>query len=73
MGTGYHGRIALFEILVVDDEIRELVVQRSDAATIRQLAVKKRMVTLREDGKQKVIQGITTTQELLRVTGEDIL
>jgi type II secretory ATPase GspE/PulE/Tfp pilus assembly ATPase PilB-like protein len=57
----------------VDDEIRELVVQRSDAATIRQLAVKKRMVTLREDGKQKVIQGITTTQELLRVTGEDIL
>ena len=72
MGTGYHGRIALFEILLVDDEIRELIVQRSDAATIRQLAVKKRMVTLREDGKQKVIQGITTTQELLRVTGEDI-
>lgn len=72
MGTGYHGRMALFEILLIDDEIRELIVQRNDAATIRQLAVKKGMVTLRDDGRLKVIQGITTTQELLRVTGEDI-
>lgn len=72
MGTGYRGRMALFEIMLIDDDIRELIVQRNDAATIRQLALKKGMVTLREDGKQKVIQGITTTQELLRVTGEDI-
>ena len=68
MQTGFRGRSAIFEIMVVDDNIRRLVLKTSDANQINELAVKQGMITLQQDGIQKVMAGITTTEEVLRVT-----
>jgi general secretion pathway protein E len=69
---GYTGRTAIFEILTVDDEIRHLVTQEEDASVIKRSATdRKIMRTLRMDGAMKVLQGVTTIEEVLRVTQED--
>ncbi|MDP2852642.1 MAG: ATPase, T2SS/T4P/T4SS family, partial [Smithellaceae bacterium] len=68
MQTGFRGRSAIFEIMVVEDNIRRLVLKTSDANQINELAVKQGMITLQQDGIQKVMAGITTTEEVLRVT-----
>lgn len=68
--TGYLGRQAIFEILELDEEIKTLILKTSEANQIREAAVKKGMVTLRQDGMLKVIQGITSIKEVLRVTQE---
>ncbi len=70
LNTGYRGRTGIFEFLVVDDNLRGLILQTSDAATIKRAAIKSGMRTLREDGIRKVRMGITTIEEVLRVTGE---
>ncbi len=70
--TSYRGRAGIHELLRVDDEIRSLVMQRSDAAALRRLAVQKGMETLRDDGAAKVVDGTTTVAEVLRVTQEEI-
>ncbi|MBI5638903.1 MAG: Flp pilus assembly complex ATPase component TadA [Nitrospirae bacterium] len=67
-GTGYRGRVGIFEVLPVGDEIRELVMKRATAKDIKDKAVAMGMRTLREDGIQKVQAGITTIDEVLRVT-----
>ena len=69
--TGYLGRIGIFELLPVTSEICKVIVQRADAGAIRNLAVRQGMRLLREDGWDKVRQGITTLSELLRVTREE--
>jgi general secretion pathway protein E len=71
-GTGYRGRTGIHELLVIDDDVRALVMQRSDAAQVRRLAVGRGMMTLRDDGAAKIRDGITTTEEVLRVTQEDV-
>ena len=71
--TGYRGRTGIHELLVVDDEIRGLVMKNADAASIRRAATARGMNTLREDGADKVLDGITTIQEILRVTQEDLV
>ncbi len=71
--TGYRGRTGIHELLVVDDEVRSLVMKSADAATIRRAATAKGMNTLREDGADKVVDGITTIEEILRVTQEDLV
>ena len=68
MDTGYRGRIGLFELLVVDDEIRKLVTKSVDANTIRELALERGMVDLRTDGARKVLAGLTTVDEVKRMT-----
>jgi general secretion pathway protein E len=73
METGFSGRSAIFELLVVDEDIRPLIMRRSDSSSIKKAAIKQGMLTLRQDGLQKVLKGITTTEELVRVTQEDIL
>jgi len=70
-GTGYRGRIGLFELLVADDEIRALVGERAATNVIHQAAVKAGMRTLRQDGWRAVRLGITTVEEVLRVTKVD--
>jgi general secretion pathway protein E len=70
--TGYRGRSGIHELLVVDDDIRGLVMKNSDSATVRREATAKGMNTLREDGADKVLAGITTIEEILRVTQDDI-
>ncbi|WP_370687348.1 type II/IV secretion system protein [Thermus sp. NEB1569] len=69
-GTGYKGRYAIHELLVVDDEIRHAIVAGKSATEIKEIARRKGMKTLREDGIQKVLQGITTLEEVLARTIE---
>ncbi len=66
--TGYLGRTGIFEILRIDNEIRRMISERVDSETIKEYAVRKGMRTLRRDGLNKVIHGITTLEEVLRVT-----
>ncbi len=71
MKTGYRGRSGLYEILLLDDEIRNMVLSKVDSGRIKTLAISKGMMTLREDGARRVVAGLTTTEEVLRVTQED--
>ena len=70
--TGYKGRLAIQELMMMDDEARSLVMQNSDGATLRRSFTAKGMKLLREDGAGRVQAGETTIEELLRVTQEDI-
>jgi general secretion pathway protein E len=72
-GTGYRGRSGIHELLVLDDAVRGLVMQRSDAAAVRRHATQHGMPTLRDDGAAKVAAGETTVEEVLRVTQEDVV
>jgi len=67
--TGYKGRIGLYEVMAVTDEIRALAVERASADKIAEVAVRQGMRRLREDGFEKVRQGKTTMAEVTRVTG----
>ena len=69
-GTGYEGRTGIFEMLVLDDELREAVTASKDAGVIRDLAVKSGMRTLFEDGLAKAFRGLTTLDEVMRATKE---
>jgi general secretion pathway protein E len=69
--TGYVGRKGIFEFLPVDDEIRSLVLGRPDNPKLRAAAKRKGMRFLREDGFMKVLDGMTTPEEVLRVTQEE--
>lgn len=71
--SGYLGRTGIYELLMVDDEIRDLIVKRADSVTIKKSAQKRGMRTLRDDGALKVIKGITSVAEVLAVTQEDNL
>jgi general secretion pathway protein E len=66
--TGFRGRCGIYELLIMDDDIRHLILQKSTAQIIKEAARKKGMKTLREDGWEKVINKITTVEEILRVT-----
>ena len=69
-GLGYRGRFAIIEFLPMTNPLRQLVMAREDSEAIQKLAVSEGMSTLYEDGLAKVIQGITTLEEVLRVTSE---
>ena len=70
-GTGYAGRTGIYEILLVSDAIRQMIVERRSAADIKMDALEHGMRTLRMDGWRKVLGGVTTLEEVLRVTSED--
>ncbi len=70
--TGYRGRSGIFELLLVNDVIRPLILKRSSADMIKDAAVQQGMRTLREDGWQKVRTGVTTVAEVVRVTQEEV-
>jgi general secretion pathway protein E len=67
-GTGYSGRTGIYEFLLIDDEIRRLIMQGADSSVILASATQRGMRTLRQDGLQKVIEGQTTIEEVMRVT-----
>lgn len=71
--TGYRGRTAIYEFLVMNDEIREMVLARASADQIKKKAVKLGMRTLRQDGVDKVLKGLTTVSEVMRVTPQEEL
>ena len=66
--TGYRGRLGIYELLVVSDNIRHVIGNGDDASVIRNQAVKENMRTLREDALSKFVKGITTPEEIMRVT-----
>lgn len=66
--TGYKGRLAIYEILVVDQSIRELILKKVSSEKMREKAISKGMKTLRISGWKKVIEGLTTPEEIMRVT-----
>ena len=66
--SGYSGRTVIHELLLVDDHIKSLIVKNVDAGAIKKAAIERGMITLREDGIAKVLQGITTIDELFRAT-----
>ena len=70
METGFSGRIAIFEILLIDDELKNAVLINPDSTTLKEKALKNGLVTLRMDGADKVAKGITSIDEVLRVTEE---
>jgi len=67
-GTGYKGRIALYEVMVANDEVKEVILQGGTTFEIKEAAVKGGMKTLRMSGLQKIKDGVTTIEEVLRVT-----
>src|SRR5665213_2144699 len=66
--TGYSGRLGIFEMLVMDDALRDTVTSNPDVNHLRKLCRERGLVTLRDDGFQKVMKGLTTVDEILRVT-----
>jgi general secretion pathway protein E len=65
-GTGYSGRTVVSELLMINDEIRALIIQKVDAATIKKAAIRNNMRTLRGDALDKIFEGITSVEEILR-------
>jgi type IV pilus assembly protein PilB len=70
-GTGYKGRVALYEVMRFTDNLKEMVLQGSSTAELKAAAIKGGMLTLRMSGIGKVMDGVTTTEEILRVTMAD--
>ena len=68
--TGYESRLGIFEMLDIDEEMRRLMVTKSDSTVLKAQAIRSGMRTLKEDGWSKVLAGITTPDEVLRVTQE---
>ena len=70
-GTGYTGRISIVELLVMSDAIRSLIMRHVTSGEIRQQAISEGMQTMYENGLSKTVTGVTTIEEVLRVTREE--
>jgi len=70
--TGYLGRTGIFEQLIVDDRIKTMITQRCDSHVIKRAAVENGMITLRADGLRKAQAGVTSLEEVFRVTQDSI-
>lgn len=68
--TGYVGRVGIYEVMIMSDALREAIMKKADADTLKKVAIKDGMTTMLEDGLAKVKMGVTTIEELLRVTKE---
>ena len=66
--TGYRGRLGLFEIMVINDELRDLIMKRASSAVLRDAARKAGMRSLRENGLLAIYEGLTTIEEVVRET-----
>lgn len=71
LNTGFKGRSGIYEILLLTDEIRNMILSKADSTQIKAVAISNGMSSLREDGARRVIAGLTTTEEVLRVTQEE--
>jgi len=69
--TGFKGRVALYEVMRFQDDLKEMVLQGASAAELKAAAIKRGMITLRMAGIRKVLEGVTTPEEILRVTMSD--
>jgi len=69
--TGYKGRIGIFELLIINDEIRRLLVEKASSTEIKKYAVAMGMKTLKDDGLDKILKGLTTIEEVIKVTQKE--
>ena len=69
--TGYRGRSGIYELLLVDDPIRSMILKNADSGAIKKKSVEAGMRTLLNDGARKVLQGFTTTEEVLRIAKDE--
>lgn len=67
-GSGYKGRAGLYEVMEVDDEIRDLILIGASSAELKKKAMERGMITLRRSGLRKVMDGVTTLEEIARET-----
>jgi type II secretory ATPase GspE/PulE/Tfp pilus assembly ATPase PilB-like protein len=70
--TGYAGRLGIYELLVMDDALRDMVTRNPDVNQLRKLCRERGLVSLRDDGLAKVMKGLTTVDEILRVTENSV-
>ena len=70
-GTGYRGRTGIYELFPITEDVRSLILRRASSREIRRQAIEAGMTTLRLDGWEKARDGVTTVEEILRVTQED--
>ena len=70
-GTGYRGRTGVYEVLAVNEEIRRLAIRNASGAEIKHAAIEQGLRTLRDDGAHKVLSGLSTIEEVMRVTAEE--
>lgn len=70
-GTGYQGRTAILELVVISQRLQDMISQRRPAADLRKVALEEGMITLRQAGWRKVIKGVTSIEEVLRVTATE--
>ena len=68
--TGYRGRIGIHELLVMSEGVKNTILESSDSDTIRKQGLKEKMITLRRDGVNKILHGLTTAEEILTITSE---
>jgi general secretion pathway protein E len=73
MKKGFIGRRGIYELMIVDDAVGPLILKSSDAQTIKRAAIAQGMDTLRDDGARKVLMGLTTVEEVLAATQEDMI
>ena len=73
MQTGYRGRTGIYELLLINDDVRSLILQNVNSQLIKNKATEIGMTTLRADGAKKVLEGITSIEEVARVTQEDVI
>lgn len=66
-GTGYHGLVGIFEVLMVSDKVSKLVMQRADAGVVEKQAIAEGMITMKQDGYLKALEGVTNLEEVVRV------
>ena len=71
--TGYRGRVGIYELLMITENIREMVYQKQSAGVIKKIAIEEGLQTLRMDGARKSVEGSTTIAEVLRVTQSDLI
>ena len=69
-GSGYLGRMGIFEVMPINEEIANLILKRADSYTLENVAVRQGMITMKQDGYLKVLKGVTTIEEVLRVAQE---
>ena len=69
--TGYKGRIALYEVMVVSDKMRDMIIEGISSSNMKKLAIDEGMETLRQSGTKKVLEGLTTPEEVLATTVAD--
>ena len=70
-GTGFKGRVGIFEAFLIDDEMEKFILTSPSISALREKAIKGGMITMKEDGLMKVLEGITTLEEVERVAGEE--